>query len=161
MAYIRAAAEEDDDASCLFCRIGEGAEEERVLVREPLAYVVVNRYPYNPGHLLVVPMRHVASPPDLTDDEHLALMRLVARSIRALGRASSPHGYNLGMNLGRVAGAGVPDHLHWHVVPRWNGDTNFMPVLADVKVIPQSLESLREQLRSHLARGAGALSSPH
>jgi ATP adenylyltransferase len=147
MAYIQQAKEEPSpDAGCLFCRIADGSEGERVLARDELAYVVVNRYPYNPGHLLVVTVRHVGALEEVTDAEHLALMRLVARSVSALERASEPHGFNLGMNLGRVAGAGVPDHLHWHVVPRWSGDTNFMPVLGQTRVLPELVEETRARL---------------
>ncbi len=151
------------DPDCFLCRAAADPEpaERLTVICEPLTVTVLNRYPYNNGHLLVAPRRHVGDLTEVTLEEHQALMLGIGRMVELLRRVMNPDGFNIGLNLGRAAGAGLPGHLHWHIVPRWNGDTNFMPVLADVKVIPQSLESLREQLRSHLARGAGALSSPH
>jgi ATP adenylyltransferase len=111
---------------------------------------VLNRYPYNNGHLMVAPFRHVGELEDVKDDENLDMQRLLQRCTRALKKAMEPDGFNLGMNLGRVAGAGVPDHLHWHMVPRWNGDTNFMPVLGETKVMPERLTATHERLRSAL-----------
>jgi ATP adenylyltransferase len=105
---------------------------------------VLNRYPYNNGHLLVCPLRHEPRLDSLTDDEHLEAGRQTARLLNVLEKHLQCVGFNVGLNLGRVAGAGVPGHLHWHIVPRWDGDTNFMPVLAGTHVIPQSLESLWE-----------------
>jgi ATP adenylyltransferase len=104
--------------------------------------VVLNRYPYNNGHLLIAPLAHKARPADLTDAEVLDLQHLIRDTIGDLDRLLKPEGFNVGLNLGKVAGAGLPGHLHWHVVPRWGGDTNFMPVVADTRVIVQSLESL-------------------
>ena len=102
--------------------------------------------PYNPGHLLVLPTRHVGELEDLTSDEHAAIATLLTRSVRALREASEPHGFNIGLNLGHVAGAGIPEHLHWHVVPRWGGDTNFMPVIGQTRVLPQLLAESYEAL---------------
>ena len=154
MEYIQATKDEPADAPCIFCRIRDGEESERVLAREELAYVVLNKFPYGPGHLLLVPSRHVGELESLTDDESLALQRLVQRSVAALKQEYSPHGFNIGMNLGRIAGAGMPDHLHWHVVPRWSGDTNFMPVVGETRVMPELLaETARRLAARYLALG--------
>ena len=116
--------------------------------RTDLSVTVLNRYPYTNGHLLVAPLAHKANLGDFSDQELLDCMQTVRRMIVALDQVLQPQGYNVGLNLGQVAGAGLPGHLHWHVVPRWSGDTNFMPVLADANVIPQSLDALYEQLAS-------------
>lgn len=110
------------------------------------AVVVLNRYPYTNGHLLVAPMRHVGGLDELTDAEHLEAMRLVGKYAKRQAALMKAEGFNVGLNLGEVAGAGVPGHLHWHLVPRWPGDTNFMPALAGVRVISQSLEAVWEAL---------------
>ena len=112
--------------------------------------VMLNRYPYNNGHLLVAPLEHLARLDRLGDELHLELARTTTRMIAALEKTIHPDGFNVGLNLGRVAGAGLPGHLHWHVVPRWNGDTNFMPTVAAVHVIPQALEALWELLVEEL-----------
>lgn len=111
--------------------------------------MILNRYPYNAGHLLIAPRRHEARPNRLTTEEVLDSQTLLARCLETLDRLLRPDGYNVGMNLGTAAGAGLPGHLHWHVVPRWSGDTNFMPVLGDAKVISQSLSALWELLQEH------------
>ena len=136
------------DRDCFLCRYAAESQDSENLVvcRAAQTLVVLNRYPYNNGHLLVAPKTHKAHLRDLTDDEHLEAMQLVTRMIALLEKLVHPEGFNVGLNLGRVAGAGLPGHLHWHIVPRWNGDTNFMPVLAGVNVIPQSLEALRDLL---------------
>ena len=118
----------------------------RVLAREDLGYVVLNRYPYSPGHVLVIPSRHVGDLEAVGDEEILALQRLLQRSVKALREEYAPHGFNIGMNLGRVAGAGVPDHLHWHVVPRWSADTSFMPVVGQTLVLPELVEETAKRL---------------
>jgi ATP adenylyltransferase len=146
MEYIQTTKDESADAPCIFCRIRDGEESERVLAREELAYVVLNKYPYSPGHVLVIPTRHVGDLEDLGDDETLGLQRLLQRSVRALNEEYAPHGFNIGMNLGRVAGAGVPDHLHWHVVPRWSADTSFMPVVGQTLVLPETVEETARRL---------------
>lgn len=146
MEYIQASKVEPEDAECIFCRIQRGEEAERVLAREDLAYVVLNRYPYSPGHVLVIPSRHVGDLEAVGDDEILALQRLLQRSVKALREEYAPHGFNIGMNLGRVAGAGVPDHLHWHVVPRWSADTSFMPVVGQTLVLPELVEESAKRL---------------
>ena len=137
------------DKNCFICQAlaDEAHRKERhvVYVGERVL-VVMNKYPYNNGHLLVTPKRHVGNIAELTPEEHLELMATVTKMIEKFKAVMNPDGFNVGLNLGRVAGAGLPGHLHWHIVPRWNGDTNFMPVFADVKVIPQSLEALWELL---------------
>jgi ATP adenylyltransferase len=152
MEYIQATKDESADAPCIFCRIRDGEEEERVLARTDLAYVVLNRYPYSPGHVLVIPSRHVGDINDLHDDESAALQRFVQRSVKALEEEYRPHGFNVGMNLGRVAGAGVPDHLHWHVVPRWGADTSFMPVIGQTIVLPELVEETARRLTPRFSR---------
>jgi ATP adenylyltransferase len=151
MEYIQANKDESDDAGCILCRLRDGEDSERVLARTELAFVVLNKFPYNPGHLMVIPSRHVGDIEELTDDESLELQRLLQRSVRALREESEPHGFNLGMNLGRIAGAGIPDHLHWHVVPRWSGDTNFMPVVGGTRVLPELVEETARRLVPHFA----------
>ena len=154
------------DTDCFLCRGGgeipggaadrSAANRENLVVcRTALSVVVLNRYPYNNGHLLVAPRRHAARLDQLTDDEHLELMRLAARLCGVLESQMKAEGFNVGLNLGRVAGAGVPGHLHWHIVPRWHGDTNFMPALASVRVIPQSLEALFDLLSGALKNSGG------
>ena len=149
MVYI-AGDRPDQEAGdgCPFCAAPAKDDADGLVVhRGELCYVVMNLFPYNPGHVLVCPYRHLPLYVDLTDDETAEFTALTKAAIRALEAASAPMGYNLGMNLGRVAGAGIPDHLHWHVVPRWNGDTNFMPVVGQTRVLPQLLEETYRALR--------------
>ncbi|MEA2520446.1 MAG: adenylyltransferase, partial [Actinomycetota bacterium] len=129
MEYIRSGTGDVEPEGCVFCGIRDGREAEHVLVRTDLGLVVLNKFPYNPGHLVILPTRHVGDIEDLTTEENAELQSLLQRSVRALREESEPQGFNIGMNLGRVGGAGIPDHVHWHVVPRWGGDTNFMPVI--------------------------------
>jgi ATP adenylyltransferase len=132
---------------CLFCVAAEGEDDDRLIVhRGRLAFVLLNRFPYASGHLMVAPFRHEGDLGALADEEVVEIHRLAGRGIGALAQAFAPQGYNLGWNLGRVAGAGVLEHVHLHVVPRWGGDTNFMPVLADVKVLPEHLTETRAKL---------------
>jgi ATP adenylyltransferase len=130
---------------CIFCAGGDD-RELLIIHRTPLARVMLNRYPYSNGHLLVSLHRHTAELNELTGEEMLELFRTVALCREVLTRASKPDGFNIGMNLGKAAGAGVEDHLHLHVVPRWNGDGNFMSVVADVRVIPEALLATYERL---------------
>lgn len=136
------------DASCFLCQGAvEGDDRRRfVLGRSPHCLVMLNRYPYNNGHLLVAPKRHVARLDQLEPAEQLELTQKIGEMIQLLEKALNPGGFNVGLNLGQIAGAGMPGHLHWHIVPRWSGDTNFMPVFAGVRVIPQSLDALWEAL---------------
>jgi ATP adenylyltransferase len=151
MAYINSGDRVSDDydqpAGCPFCQ-APGLSHERSLVvnRGEVAYVVLNLYPYNPGHLLVCPYRHVADYTELTDAETDEVARLTQQAMRVVRQVSGAHGFNLGMNQGGVAGAGVAAHLHQHVVPRWGGDTNFMTVVGRTKVLPQLLTDTRELL---------------
>ena len=147
LEYIQQA---DELPGCVFCAeaAGELPENESLTVhRGEVALAILNKYPYSSGHLLAAPLRHVGSLAELTEEEALALHRLAVSGTEALGQVYDPDGFNLGWNLGRVAGAGIADHVHVHVVPRWAGDTNFMPVLADVKVIPEHLLETRNRLR--------------
>jgi len=132
---------------CIFCNLTEPGRDELILVRGRVSFVILNLYPYNNGHLMVVPQRHVANLASTTEDERAELMRLTRHAEIAVNEAYSPHGINMGINLGRPAGAGVLDHLHIHVVPRWNGDTNFMTVIGDVRVLPEDLATTANKLR--------------
>jgi ATP adenylyltransferase len=144
LEYIASA---DEQAGCVFCLARDGDEADRLVVhRGERAFVLLNKYPYASGHLMVAPFRHVGEFGELEHDEALEVHRLAAHGLAALAEAYGPQGYNLGWNLGRIAGAGVVDHVHMHVVPRWAGDTNFMPVLADVKVLPEHLAETRRKL---------------
>jgi ATP adenylyltransferase len=145
------------DPNCFLCRavadVGSPADREnRVVGRTALSLTMLNRYPYNNGHLLVAPRRHLPRLDNLTVDEHADLMRQIAHWCSVLEQKLKTEGFNIGLNLGKVAGAGLPGHLHWHIVPRWHGDTNFMPALAGIRVIPQSLDALYELL-SQAAEG--------
>ncbi|HEX2030516.1 MAG TPA: HIT domain-containing protein [Actinomycetota bacterium] len=153
MEYIRS-ARRGDDAGCLFCDlVGKGDDEEAlILARTDRAFAVLNAYPYNAGHLMVAPLRHVGRLEELDEEEVVETQRLLQRALGALREVAEPDGFNLGMNLGRVAGAGVPDHAHWHVVPRWDGDTNFMPVVGDTKVLPELLAETYGKLQPAFER---------
>ncbi|HSQ76175.1 MAG TPA: HIT domain-containing protein [Bacteroidota bacterium] len=133
----------------LFAAALKSGDDDRHLIvwRGKLCFVIMNRYPYNSGHLMVVPNRQTADIQDLTVDELADIMQTVQRSIRALDEVMHPQGYNLGANLGKVGGAGVDNHIHFHIVPRWNGDTNFMPVLSDTKVISEDMVATLKKLR--------------
>jgi ATP adenylyltransferase len=144
LEYIKSA---DEDSGCVFCRAVEGDDEERLVVRRgSRAIALLNKYPYSSGHFMVAPTRHVGEYGDLDEVEVLELHRLSSAGMGALADIYAPQGYNVGWNLGRIAGAGVVDHVHLHVVPRWAGDTNFMPVLADTKVLPEHLQETRRKL---------------
>lgn len=136
---------------CIFCKaIDDNSNEDRknlVLYRGKECFCILNRYPYNSGHLMVVPKMHKDDLSKLTDSEMLELLSMTRDAKDILAKKMKPEGFNIGINLGRVAGAGIEDHIHIHVVPRWNGDTNFMPVIADTKVVPQSLDNLYMELK--------------
>jgi ATP adenylyltransferase len=144
LEYIQAADEQD---GCVFC-LAQAADDEESLVvhRGERAFVLLNKFPYSSGHLMVAPYRHVGEFGELEDEEALEIHRLASQGMGALAQTYAPQGFNAGWNLGRVAGAGILDHVHLHVVPRWAGDTNFMPVLADVKVLPEHLVETRRKL---------------
>ena len=139
---------------CIFCNAVQSSDdrENLVLYRGELAFLILNRFPYNNGHLMVVPDRHVGSLDALTPDERAELMELTRRAEVALTEAYHPHGLNMGINLGKAAGAGVLDHLHVHIVPRWNGDTNYMTVVGQTRVLPEELHQTVARLRPIFAR---------
>ena len=146
MAYIT----QEPGPGCLFGRAiadPNDPDSELVVWRPDDAIVMLNKFPYNPGHVMVAPAAHKGDLADLDDAESATLMRALGRTIQVLREALKPEGFNVGANLGRVAGAGIPDHVHFHVVPRWNGDTNFMPVLSEVKVVNEHLQQTAEKLR--------------
>jgi ATP adenylyltransferase len=153
LEYIQQA---DELEGCIFCAEAAGevpAEESLLVRRSDVAIVILNKFPYSSGHLMVAPRRHLASLEELSDAEALGLHRFSVESVAALHRAYRPDGFNLGCNLGHVAGAGIADHIHLHVVPRWSGDTNFMPILADVRVLPEHLLVTRDRLRETWSTG--------
>jgi ATP adenylyltransferase len=146
MEYIEST---HDDDGCFLCQKQDLPDEDGlILARTELSVVLLNAYPYNPGHLLVAPKRHVGDLQSLSTEESTDLSEAVRRAVRGLGEGVEPDGFNVGLNLGRVAGAGVPDHLHWHVVPRWSGDTNFMAVVGVTRVLPELLAETWSKLRT-------------
>jgi ATP adenylyltransferase len=151
LEYITASGDDRADDGCVFCRIarsGPPSAANGVVWRDDLVYAVLNLYPYASGHLLVVPTRHVGTIGELTGEESSALWATTVAAMDAVGAGYRPDGINMGANLGRAAGAGIPGHLHLHVVPRWSGDTNFMTSVAGARVLPQSLEDSWEVLRA-------------
>ena len=138
------------DNGCVFCKLVAATDDAAALVleRTPETIVVMNLYPYGSGHLMVAPTRHAASFEDLNDDELMAVARAEVRALRAVRAAYNPDGFNLGVNIGRAAGAGVPGHLHEHVLPRWNGDTNFMTSVAEARVMAEDLRTGFEKLKA-------------
>ena len=147
--YIRTAGSGKARKGCLFCQKGLSRSPARdlLLTRGRYAFSLLNLFPYNNGHLMAAPYRHVGQISDLTQEEWLDLFRVADDAIARLNRVLRPQGLNLGINVGRAAGAGIPDHLHLHIVPRWTGDTNFMPILAQTKVVSQSLQEARRLLK--------------
>lgn len=145
MEYIEKA---DEIPGCIFCvKPAEQQDTENgILRRGESAFVMMNAFPYNTGHLMIAPYKHTADLYELSDEELLEISHLVRYSVSLLKAVMKPDGFNLGVNLGRPAGAGFADHVHWHVVPRWSGDTNFMPVIGNTKVMPESLEATYEKL---------------
>lgn len=137
----------------LFARIAASSEdvENLVVARDRTCFALLNRYPYTGGHLMVVPYKQVADLPELTDEELADIMKLTRRCQQALRKVMRPDGFNIGFNIGRSAGAGIAEHLHMHIVPRWNGDTNFMPVIAGATVVPEALTELTMKLRAAFA----------
>jgi len=150
-----------EKSDCIFCDAGRAGRDDLIVARGRVAYVILNLYPYNSGHLMVVPSRHVASLAALTPDELAEITEFTRRSEIALNEAYVPQGINVGINLGRPAGAGVVDHLHVHLVPRWTGDTNFMTVVGEVRVLPEDLAATRERLRPIFERLQEEGSSTH
>jgi len=144
MTYIERGRPEE----CIFCVDDEG-REDLVLAADETMVAMLNMFPYNNGHLMVAPREHVARLGDLAREKYVALMDALLASIDIVERVFKPQGVNVGINIGAPAGAGIEDHLHWHVVPRWNGDTNYMPIIAEVKVLPQHLGDSYDRLRPH------------
>jgi ATP adenylyltransferase len=145
--YIKSFSGKNPSSGCLFCRIQKRKTKKTdadnlILWRGRYCFVVMNRYPYNSGHVMIVPYRHTSTFTKLTADEHIEIMFATSRCMKVLENLSKPQGFNFGANLGRTAGAGIDKHVHFHLVPRWNGDTNFMPVLSDVKLISERMEDL-------------------
>ena len=159
LSYVATAKELNTDDPCFICRGLAGTDDRANLLalRTPGSVVVLNRFPYNNGHLLVAPRAHKGRLDELTPEELLETMETLRHMVRVLDKLMKPDGYNVGLNLGHAAGAGLPGHLHWHVVPRWHGDTNFMPILGDVKVIVQSLDALWELLTARLREDTAAV----
>jgi ATP adenylyltransferase len=146
LSYVTSAAQ--PVVGCIFCdALAKGADESLIVAREASAYVILNLYPYNSGHLMVVPNRHVASLSELRQEELSDVMRLTQRAEQALTEVYQPHGLNVGLNIGQAAGAGIADHLHVHLVPRWAGDTNFMSVVGDVRVLPEEVPASAARLK--------------
>ncbi|HUW78638.1 MAG TPA: HIT domain-containing protein [Candidatus Nanopelagicaceae bacterium] len=153
MAYIQGEnrpKDADDLVGCPFCRIPTiGDDEALIVARGSLAYVVLNLYPYNAGHTLICTYRHVADYTDLTDEEVAEIGLLTQRTMRAIRSASGAQGFNLGINQGGIAGAGIAAHFHQHVVPRWGGDANFMPIIGQTKILPEMLSDTRALIAAH------------
>jgi ATP adenylyltransferase len=149
MEYIKKC---DEIPGCIFCVLpaAQNDRENLILHRGEKCFVMLNTFPYNTGHLMIAPFKHTADMYDLDDEELLEISRTIRYAVKLLTETMQPDGFNLGVNLGRTAGAGVADHIHWHIVPRWNGDTNFMPVVADTKVLPESLLGTYDRLRAKI-----------
>ena len=153
MTYVGGPAPE----GCIFCDAAQTATpRDRLVLCQGAAVVMLNRFPYASGHLLVAPASHVGDLGALPADDFVALMRTLQRVTAVVQEVFRPDGMNVGINLGQVAGAGIADHVHWHIVPRWSGDTNFMPMLADVRVMPEHLEATYERLAPHFAGPPGS-----
>jgi ATP adenylyltransferase len=155
--YIRR-GDGGEDRGCIFCDLPAAGQDQdqdnHLLARGQVSFVLLNAFPYNPGHLMAAPYRHVGDYEELTAEELAEMMAFAGRAIRAMREESGPHGFNLGMNLGQVAGAGIADHVHLHLVPRWGGDTNFMPVVGRTKVLPELLDETYRRLRPRFGRRA-------
>ena len=152
MTFLK--SENPAQQGCIFCNLlkANRDSENLILHRSSLSFVILNKYPYNNGHLMVVPLQHTADMDTLKPEEQSDISRLTQHCIKALKETYRPEGFNIGMNLGAAGGAGIREHLHTHIVPRWTGDTNFMPVLADVKTMPQHLEESFKQLAPYFRR---------
>ncbi|HVL38649.1 MAG TPA: HIT domain-containing protein [Fimbriimonadaceae bacterium] len=155
LPYIEAASSEESDG-CIFVDLPakENDRENLILYRGRTAFVMLNAFPYTNGHLMVAPFRHTADMEQLSDEELLEVNQLIRLCVRWITRAYRPDGFNIGVNLGRAAGAGIPTHIHWHIVPRWDGDTNFMTTVGEVRVLPQSLQDSYDRLKTEIERAA-------
>jgi len=172
MTYIKGEDEQattsgpHEGTGCIFCdKAAEQRDEDNLIVlRNERCFVIMNLYPYNNGHLMIAPYAHLPTIQQLDAPTLTEIMTTAQTCLAALGAAMNPHGYNMGINQGLVAGAGIADHMHYHIVPRWNGDTNFMPVLADVKIMPDFLANTYQQLRAEFvkltAQASGSVAAP-
>lgn len=154
MEYIRSLSEENDETGCFLCHYWATPDRDtqnRVILRGRTGFVVMNRFPYNNGHLLIACAQHKSGYDELAAPELLEMQELTREAITLLRRTINPQGFNVGVNLGRCAGAGLPDHMHAHVVPRWAGDTNYMAVIGEARVIPEGLDALYRELRANVA----------
>ena len=159
--YIKSVA--DGPADCFLCTAAKNPEQDEsrlVLARTPLCLLMLNKYPYANGHLMAAPYRHVPTPVECTPEERAQIMELMTLGQEALALAMNPQGFNMGLNIGRCAGAGVPGHIHGHVVPRWNGDINFISIIGNVRIIPQAVEQAYRQLREAIAKLKNESSTP-
>jgi len=153
--YITTAAK-PSSSGCIFVELPqqENDRENLILIRGKSAFVIMNRYPYTNGHLMVAPYKHTADLEDLDDPELLEINQLIASCSRWLKKAYKPEGFNVGANIGQAAGAGIPSHIHWHIVPRWSGDTNFMTTIGDVRILPQELHDSYDLLKRIIGEDA-------
>ena len=154
-SFANETTESKSEGQCLFCRVLSDPvkdEENLVVIRGSACIIMMNLYPYNSGHLMIVPFTHTGDISGLSESESSEMMQSARRCAETLTETIHPHGFNIGMNIGRVSGAGIESHVHLHVVPRWNGDTNFMPVLADTRIISEALEDTYRKLREALKR---------
>jgi ATP adenylyltransferase len=149
LEYIEKASGGPGEEGCIFVALPRQEDDRKnlILYRGRTAFVMLNAFPYTNGHLMVAPYKHTADLDELDDDELLEINQLVAKAVGWIRAAYGPDGFNIGVNLGKAAGAGIPDHIHWHIVPRWNGDTNFMTTVGEVRVLPQSLDESWDRLR--------------
>lgn len=154
MSYILETVKQEQPSGCIFCNMLNDTDDVRnlLLVRAEHCFVVMNLFPYNSGHLMVIPLRHTADFASITAAEHTEMGAMIELSRKALAECFTPHGYNIGMNIGRAAGAGILDHLHYHVVPRWNGDSNFMSAVGETKVLSESLPESYGRLKQVMDR---------
>ena len=165
MEYLSKEGSSVTATGCIFCEFPSAGpshyREHLILCATPMAFAIMNRFPYANGHVMVIPRRHGGDPAALPEDEYVATGELLRRSVSAVRTVMGAHGLNVGMNIGKAAGAGIAEHCHWHIVPRWNGDVNFMPALAGVKSIPQSLDTLWEILTESLSVTSSSLKTEH
>jgi ATP adenylyltransferase len=152
MEYILDAKNESE--GCIFCDLSQQNDDQKNLIvyRSEKSFVMLNKFPYNNGHVMVIPYQHLAEYTELTDEILLDMQRVIKKTITAIQKSMEPHGMNIGLNLGRTAGAGIDDHIHYHIVPRWNGDTNFMPVISGTKVVSEALEKTWQKLTEEFSK---------
>lgn len=152
MEYILNEIDKHD--TCIFCDFPKLNEDEKYMIvyRSTKSYVILNKYPYNNGHLLVVPYQHTGDILNLDDETLLDIQQTIRKTVQVMKNILSPHGFNIGLNMGRTAGAGIDEHIHYHIVPRWDGDTNFMPVISGTKVVSESLEASRKKFAAEFKK---------